>query len=444
MPIDVQRSDHHAPDQLPKQSAAASNAVAMPPSAAPLPFAQHPRRGDFPAQLPKTRHGRPLRVALVYAVCYRFRMPIFRRLSAHPGLDVRVFAGTGLPGTKFSNAPDLSGIDVRILWSVKKRVRSTGRDACFTVCPTLAAHLLAFRPDVLLVQGGMLPDNLLTLAYAKLTRTPIVWWSLGEVRGRQFRGLSAVYRRLTQWVERQAAAYAGYSSAAVDYFLGQGYDERKCFNLINVVDTDLVERQREQCRPMVSPLRQRLGLDGKRVILFVGSIIATKGLDILLQALARIHRQHPQAHLLVVGEGPERAANERLAGELGIADRVTFTGAVYENVSAYFQLADLMVMPGTGGLAISEAMVHGLPVLCAVGDGVEVDLIEVAKNGYHLPPGDVVYLAERLDGLLSDTDRLREMGEHSRAIIRDKANIDRYLSEMLSALAYAYKSTEKP
>ena len=176
---------------------------------------RHPRRGSYPHAQPKLPAGNALKLAIVDIVCYRFRMPILRRISASPSLNVRVLAGTGLPGTKLSNAPDLSGIDARILWTLKKQVIGTGRKVLLSFNPTLLYHLVRFRPDVLLIQGGLVPNNLVNLLYARVTGTPIVWWGLGRVYGRESRGLSRLYQRLNMWIERQATCYAAYSSASV-------------------------------------------------------------------------------------------------------------------------------------------------------------------------------------------------------------------------------------
>jgi glycosyltransferase involved in cell wall biosynthesis len=352
-------------------------------------------------------------------------------------LQVRIFVGKGVPGTKFSNAPDRSGVDVRILATLQRPVISTGRPVTLMFNPTLPYHLWRFRPDVLLVQGGMLPNNWLTWLYGKLTGTPTVWWSLGEVRRRQFRGLSAVYRRLVKWVERRSAAFAGYSSAAIEYFLAEGYPPQRCFNLVNVVDTQLAAQKLAETQAQVPELRRRLGLEGQRVVLFVGSLSElseTKGLDVLIRAFACLPASSQPIKLLVVGDGPCRQSAEQLADQLGMADRVQFTGAVYDDVSAYFQLGDLFVLPGTGGLAISEAMAHGLPVICSIGDGAEVDLIDPGQNGYFVPPNDVDALLETMTRALASPERLRQMGAHSLRIIRERANIDRYLNEMLSAI----------
>ncbi|MDG2381021.1 MAG: glycosyltransferase [Pirellulaceae bacterium] len=404
------------------------------PAGSPQSVLRQPRRGQYPAVPPAEFADRPIRVAIVYAVLYRFRMPIFRRLSSDDGLRVKILVGQGVPGTKFSNAPDASGVDAEILWTLQKQVVSTGRSVTMMFNPTLPFRLWRFRPDVLLIQGGMLPNNWLTWAYSKLTGTPVVWWSLGEVRERKFNGLSGKYRKWVRAVEKTSDAFAGYSSPAVDYFLSQGYPEDRCFNLVNVVDTDLVAEQMHATQDQVPALRKQLGLEGQQVILFVGSLIETKGIDTLLRAFARLDSAADSAKLLIVGDGPERENAERLAVELEITERVIFVGAVYEGVSTYFQLGDLLVLPGTGGLAISEGMAHGLPVICSIGDGVELDLIDDGENGFCVPPKDVDVLAEKIAHSLESPERLQEMGEHSLKIIRERANIDRYLNEMRAAI----------
>ena len=384
-----------------------------------------------------------VKVAIVYAVLYRFRMPIFRRISDASALNVKIFSSTGIEGTKLENAKNLEGINSQTMWTYARHVKSSSRTVPLIVNPTLLIHLLCYRPDVLLVQGGMVPNNFITLLYAKLTGTPIVWWSLGRVRGREFKGISAVYQRINRWIEGHATCYAGYSSESIKYFLEQGYPRDRCFNLVNVVDTDLVDRQIELTSTQIEPLRRKYGLGGHRVILFVGSVVETKKLDVLVKAFTSFQLIHQDVILLVVGDGPELNNVKQLAAQEDVADKIVFTGAIYENVAAYFQLGDLMVLPGTGGLAISEAMTHGLPIICSVGDGVEIDLIDEGVNGFIVEPGNVSVLEAKMSEVFRSEEILKEMGVASRNIIQKRANIKSYMNEMLSAISYAARSRKQ-
>ena len=68
-----------------------------------------------------------------------------------------------------------------------------------------------------------------------------------------------------------------------------------------------------------------------------------------------------------------------------VGQAITLTGKVIDGVSAYFLLGDIFVLPHFGGLSISEAMAHGLPVIATVADGCELDLIEPGGNGFLVP-----------------------------------------------------------
>lgn len=398
-----------------------------------------PRLARERFELPRRADGHPLRVTIVYAVVYRFRVPIFRRLTQNAALDVNLLVGSGMPGDKMVNAPDVSGLSVTRTFTLRRMVRSSGRRVPLLFNPTHVFHLIARNPDVIVVQGGEALNNLFVLLYAKLFNKPIVWWSLGALRGRKFSKAGGLYRRLVQWLERRATTYLGYSSVAIQYFRAMGYPTDRCFNLVNVVDTDLVKQRIEDSRIDVEPLRDRLGLRDRRVVLYVGAMTETKNVPRLIRAFAAVTAQMDDTRLVLVGDGPTRAASEALATELGIGERVQFIGAVFERVSAYFLMADLLVTPGTGGLVVSEAMTHGLPVISAIGDGAEVDLIEEGRNGFVVTADGVEALVEPMTFCLADADRLAEMGRRSREIIDQTHNIDAYMNEMLAGISLAYR-----
>lgn len=401
----------------------------------------YPRRGPYPVPVPELPDGRCIRLAIVYAVCYRFRVPVFRRLSEHPALNVKLFVGSGIEGTKTVNAKDTSGLELVKMWTLKRMVRSSGRLVPLLFSPFVAWHLWRWKPDVLLIQGSEPLTNFLLLAYAKLFRKPVIWWSLGELRGRSFRGLGVYFRRLVSALERRCDFYLGYSSVAVDYFLRMGYPADRCYNLVNVVDTDLIARNMQEARPRVEPLRRSLGVEGRRVLLFVGALEETKRVDRLLQAYADLSAESAfrDTRLVLVGDGSQRTRLEDLATELGLKGRAMFVGPIFHEVSAYFQLADLLVLPGTGGLAISEAMAHGLPVVCSTGDGCELDLVRDGENGFVVADDDVGMLTATLRKCLSSKDTIDAMGRASKRAIDDQYNISRYMNELLSAIFAAYR-----
>jgi glycosyltransferase involved in cell wall biosynthesis len=367
-----------------------------------------------------------------------WRIPVFRRLAAWPGIELLALHGSDFPGTKTLNARDLSGFEHRELWTIRLVSRITAeREIAFPLWPTAPWHLWRERPDVLLLEGGSnLPSAFLLVATALCLRIPVVWWTLGEIPHPHRLTLSQrIFRALVRFLERRCTAFLGFSSMARAYFQRCGYPPEAQFVAVNCVDTDAVKERIPAARAQVAALRERLGLGDERVLLFVGSLAPYKRVEDLISVYARLRERHRDLRLVVVGGGSHRSALEAHAREVGAADLI-FTGEVVDGIDPYFEMADVLVLPGLGGLAISEAMTHGLPVVSSLADGCERDLIEEGRNGYVVEPRDTRRLEACLEELLSDPERLRAMGEHSRRIVDERYNIGTYMESLVAALRY--------
>jgi glycosyltransferase involved in cell wall biosynthesis len=165
--------------------------------------------------------------------------------------------------------------------------------------------------------------------------------------------------------------------------------------------------------------------------LIVGRLQARKRLPALLRACAGLP-ETLKPHLVIVGDGPEAANLRDLACE--IYPTAEFTGAKHgAELDSYFLAADLFVLPGTGGLAVQQAMSFGLPVIVAQGDGTQDDLVRAA-NGWQIPPDDDAALATCLRTALEDPSRLRQMGVESYRIVAKEINLERMVSVFVTAL----------
>ena len=136
--------------------------------------------------------------------------------------------------------------------------------------------------------------------------------------------------------------------------------------------------------------------------------------------------------LVIVGDGPERGKLETLAGQ--VYPSAQFVGAKHgEELKPYFAGADLFVLPGTGGLAVQQAMSHRLPVIVAKGDGTQDDLVRPG-NGWQIPPEDYNALVATMREALSDVKRLRKMGAESYRIVSQEINLEKMVEAFVRAL----------
>jgi glycosyltransferase involved in cell wall biosynthesis len=149
----------------------------------------------------------------------------------------------------------------------------------------------------------------------------------------------------------------------------------------------------------------------RNLILFVGQIIRGKGVDLLLEALAKVTLPF-ECHIL--GDGNHRAKCERLSDRLGLKSKVQFNGYVRrEELEHYYLEATVLavssVWPEPFGMVGPEAMRYGLPVVAFDAGGIREWLTD-GENGYVVPWMDTSRFAARLEQLLRDKDLARQMG----------------------------------
>jgi glycosyltransferase involved in cell wall biosynthesis len=178
--------------------------------------------------------------------------------------------------------------------------------------------------------------------------------------------------------------------------------------------------------PSGRDLRGELGIARDAPLIgAVGVLRAQKAHGVLLRAAAALAGAHPSLTVLIAGEGPERAALETLARELGIDARVCLPG-YREDVGDILQALDVAVSSSDyegSPLAVMEYMDAALPIVATAVGGVP-DLIEHGVHGLLVPPGDSAALAGAIGELLGDPRRARALGERARERRREEFDIE--------------------
>lgn len=176
---------------------------------------------------------------------------------------------------------------------------------------------------------------------------------------------------------------------------------------------------------------------GKTLILFLGRFHQKKGLELLIDAFARVATRCPNAHLVVAGSG-DRDYMKRIIQMLhdrGLTHRSTVTGQLNNDAKlAVLADADLFVLPSYGenfGLAVVEAMACGLPVLISDKVGIWRDIAE-AEAG-KITPCDPEKIADAMESLVNDPSLRITLGQRGKRLVRTQFNMDRIAGKMESA-----------
>jgi N-acetyl-alpha-D-glucosaminyl L-malate synthase BshA len=179
------------------------------------------------------------------------------------------------------------------------------------------------------------------------------------------------------------------------------------------VITNFVDLGRH-CAGRPAPDRRAFAAPHEKILLHMSNFRPVKRVSDIVRVLERVNREVP-AVLLMVGDGPERAAAQALARRLGVAERVRFLGR-QDQIEEITATADLYLLPSeleSFGLSALEAMACGVPVIGSDAGGLP-EVVKHGETGFLLPVGDVDGMAASAIAILRDDERRREMGRAGR------------------------------
>ena len=184
--------------------------------------------------------------------------------------------------------------------------------------------------------------------------------------------------------------------------------------------------------------RDRTVEDAKHIVM-VGRLVEKKGFGYALQAIARQPAGGPNVRVTIAGDGPLRSQLEQTARDAGIADQVTFVGAVaHAEIKRLMSDADVVLAPSvvaksgdrdSGIIVVKEAAASTVPSVGTYHGGIP-EIIEDGKTGYLVDEHDVEALTDRLQRLLADESLRRRFGEAARAKMEREYDIAKRVAEL--------------
>ncbi len=354
----------------------------------------------------------PFRIGLQQRVFPAYRAPFFDALARTCTGGLSVFSGEPMVDEMLGKAGQL-----HYAQHVPARNVYLGGGAFLLVWQLgLMDWLERWHPDVLVMEAN--PRNASTNAALRWMHSrglPVIGWGLGAppLRRALPGPLPGLFLESRKRFLSQFDALISYSRTGVEQFTAAGFPRERVFLAPNAAT-------HKPTQP--PPDRPEFYAGGRPVVLFVGRLQPRKRIDALLRACAELP-EGIRPRLWIVGDGPERQPLEALAAE--IYPLAEFHGEKHDaDLAPFYHGADLFVLPGTGGLAVQQAMSCGLPVMVAEADGTQADLVR-AENGWQIPAGDDDALVRQLSAALSDPARLRRMGLASYQIVQEEVNLER-------------------
>ncbi|RJR35892.1 MAG: glycosyltransferase family 1 protein [Desulfobacteraceae bacterium] len=362
------------------------------------------------------RKNHPIRVAVVMAWYAPYRVPLLREVARRKEIDLSVIYCARVEAGREWKLSEKLPFSATFL-QPKRITRFEykhyfGQSSSIEYPKGLLTTLRRISPHVVIAYEYHL-ECMISAIYALMNRCAYVTWSdVTEIHDAHMGVFRIVMRKL---LLARSKALIGSSSDTLDHICRNfGFPRPRAF--LSILSSHLEDFMAPAYNDSTAT---RDDCDTFR-LLYVGSLIPRKGIDMLIKAFASFFRAFPHSSLTIIGSGPEQENLARLVHLLGCDAAVEFRRHVpYRSMAQEMARHDVFVLPtrlDVFGLVVAEAMACGLPVICSRNAGAANDLIE--GNGIIIDPDKEEELVHAFTLLAKDPPLRRRMSESALRVLK--------------------------
>ncbi|ANG62485.1 glycosyltransferase, exosortase A system-associated [Marinobacterium aestuarii] len=340
-------------------------------------------------------------------------------------------------GSAAASKEQVEGLDFYRCKDVPGWIKAVPFVSQLAIIPVLSRRIAEVidreRPDIIHAHSPAL-NGIAALQAARKAGLPLVYevrafWEDAAVNlgtssegGMRYR----LTRALETHVLKRADAVTCICQGLRQDIIARGVPAQRITTIPNAVDLE----QFPLLTGKSAEILQLHGLIDQPVIGFIGSFYEYEGLDILIQAVDQLRATLPNLRVLLVGGGPQETFLKQLACDLGVNDRIIFTGRVpHQQVASYYSVLDALVYPRKSmrltelvtPLKPMEAMAQGKPVL-ASDVGGHRELITHGENGYLFAANNPAALANAIESMFRNTASYDKLVVRGREFVEQERN----------------------
>jgi glycosyltransferase involved in cell wall biosynthesis len=273
------------------------------------------------------------------------------------------------------------------------------------------------KPESIIV-SGFSSATVKVFLYSFFKRVPYIIWN-GSIakKGRKDSFIRTLQRRFLAYF---ASAFVAYGTKAKSYLMSMGASEEKVFIATNTVDTRFFEKETEKQRAMLVD-------DGIHHFIYLGYLVPRKNVGQLIEIAKILKMQRNDFCIDIIGDGESKKALESMVKEYQLSDQIKFHGFKQkEELPPYFAKAKALLFQtdfDIWGLVLNEAMAAGVPCLSSVNAGASEDLIVDGENGYIVDYQNKSDIIEKINFIIENPEKAKEMGVQASSFIRNNANV---------------------
>lgn len=324
-----------------------------------------------------------MRVAILQRVCTSYRVPLFQKLSSERDIKFQLFIGDDIPKSKVKNASDLTGVNYTKLKSFFIKVRGH----FFPLHTNLIKELRKYNPDVIICEGesnffGYLQAIIYKFLFKKNVK--LIHWCFIVLPGEDL-SKKKIVTSIKAFFRNFFNGFLVYSSYSKRRLLEMDRSlDGKIFVATNVGNVEKMIEAYQANILSKSDSRTQINIKDRFTILYLGTLDKNKRPDLILELAGLSDLSN--YNFIIAGNGPMFEFLEQQITEKKLTN-VHLVGKVTSDLYKYLNSTDLLIIPGRGGIVISEALAFGIPVIVYQADGTEYDLIKNGETGYILENG---------------------------------------------------------
>lgn len=383
-------------------------------------------------------YEKPIRVLVVQQINRAYRVPLLKKLSENPDIELTMVYGTSPP----MQAGDV-GISVatgsmpfRTISGPVSGIRFKGREILW-----FGLALKTIRQDyfdVVICDHYTRLLSIWAMQSIQLRRNAnFILWGIGF---HQYP--TPILDRVRMLMVKRTDALLLYSEKESRRYQEMGAPREKCFVTQNTVDIEGIDAAiRATKQKDILACREKINVKEGPLLMHVGRLAGNKRLDLLLRTIPYLQKKWPGIKLALIGEGPEHEDLKNLAIELSISDVVYFLGTIADHklLSPWVLASDLFVAPAQIGLMAPMCMIYGKTLAIsneAEQHGPEVQAFVPGKTGLNYKFGDTQDLARIISFLLNHPEKCKQFAAAGSTYVREMMGPEQMLDSFLTAIRY--------
>ena len=379
------------------------------------------------------------RLAVLTPHPIQYQAPFFKKLAAHPEIDLMVYFcwNFGVKGPSYDSGfnrkikwdiPLLDGYRYKFLKNFSLRPGSGRWD--YEINPGIIKEIWKEDYDAILIYGWNSLTSWMAFLAAFFKKMPVFIHGENPLNQESLKSRLKIKIKkiILGFLFKRISAFLYIGEENKGFFKYYGASEDKFIFCPYAVDNErFIARNREYIdKKQIYEFRKKLGIDKEAVvILFMGKLIEKKRPLDLLKAFGLLNSKFHilNSSLVFVGDGILRPELEKYVKDNNLQNVYFFGFKNQTELPEYYVLSDILVLPSglgeTWGLAVNEAMCFGLPVIISDIVGCGPDLVKNNINGLIFPLGDIKRLAQCLVDLVENSQKRKSFGVKSLEIIKN-------------------------